>query len=219
MFQREFCRVHRHFLSSRCNIRNLVIKPNLMAMKSKFLFYLTALLIGLSSCDIYSVHPLYTSKDLVRENRITGLWKEEEKKDSFVEIKVTSQEPAYQIKYWEDTDTIWYEAHLLKLGTIFFLDLYPLDKYPYEVSDLMLKNYVPMHSFMKLEINRDTMSVNSFDGKKMIELFKQNRIRLKHEMLDDCVMITASTEDLQKFIRKYSSNHEAFTEPMIFIKK
>ena len=187
-------------------------------MKSKFLLYLTALSIGLSSCDIYSVHPLYTSKDLVQENRVAGLWKEVEKKDSYAEIKATSLEPAYQIKYWEDRDTLWYDAHYLKLGMNFFLDLYPMDKHPYDISDLMINNYVPMHSFLKLGLNGDTMTAYSFDGKKMIELFKQNRIRLKHEMLDDYVLITARTEDLQKFIQKYSSNKEAFTEPMIFIK-
>ena len=187
-------------------------------MKKQFLVYLIVLSAGLSSCDIYSVHPLYTAKDLVNENTLTGLWKDVEKGDSYVEIKSISQEPGYQIKYWEKSDTIWYDTYFLKLGTNLFIDLYPTDKHPYEISDLMIKNYVPMHSFMKLNINRDTMSVHPFDGKKMIDLFKQNRIRLKHEMLEDCVLITASTDDLQKFIKKYSASKESFTEPLIFKK-
>ena len=182
------------------------------------MFYLVTLSVVLSSCDIYSVHPLYTPKDLVHENSISGSWKELKKNDSYAEIKVISQEPAYEIKYWGDDDTLWYETHFIKLGTGLFLDLFPLDKHPFDESDLLLNNFVPMHSFLKLEMNKDTLTVYSFDGKRMIDLFKQNRIRLKHELLDDIVLITANTEDIQKFIQKYSSNKEAFTDPMIFIK-
>ena len=57
-----------------------------------------------------------------------------------------------------------------------------------------------------------------FDEDKMMNLFKQNRIRLQHEMMHDYVLITAGTKDLQKFIQKYSSDNEVFQDPTTFLR-
>jgi hypothetical protein len=185
-------------------------------MKTQFVTCLISLAIGLSSCEVYSVHPLYTPKDLLTDKRLPGLWKQSDDSKAFARI-ISLKDSSYQLTYWEEKnkgDSILYEAHFLKLGNDYYLDLYPQKD---AIDDLMTRNYFPVHSFIKLNLEGQNMTVYMFDGKKMIDLFKQNRIRLNHELLDDCVIITARTEDIQKFIRKYSSNKEAFTDPMNFI--
>ena len=81
--------------------------------------------------------------------------------------------------------------------------------------EIMFKNYVPVHTFMKFDFIDDQITLTEFDNERLIELFGQNRIRLAHEMAgedDDYVVITASTDDLQKFITRYANDQEAFEE-------
>ena len=168
---------------------------------------------SISSCTVFSVHPLYTENNLAQDNHLIGLWKEAAEGDAFVSI--TQEGRSYSVTYMEDEDTLVYEGNYLKLGDDYFMDLFPdKDEFP----ELMMNNYFPVHSFQKIILDGTKMTVLMFDGEKMIKLFEQNRIRLKHELFEDYVLITAGTEDLQKFIQKYSSNSESFTDPMIFEK-
>ncbi|HLF35299.1 MAG TPA: hypothetical protein VI583_13735 [Cyclobacteriaceae bacterium] len=202
-------------------------------MKTKsvivFALSLTALI---SSCTVFSVHPLYTDSNVVREDKLIGLWREFDEGDAYVEINPLHP-PAYSLTYWEDEDTLRFDIHYLKVGNYYFIDLYPDADF---ITEMLMDNYFPVHSFLKIELSDKGMYVYMFNGEKMIQLFKQNRIRLKHELINlsgkeynigeirglkdnrNCVLITAETEDLQKFILKYSSDKESFEDPMIFEK-
>jgi hypothetical protein len=168
----------------------------------------------ISSCTVFSVHPLYTPETLVQDSRLAGLWREAGEGDAYVSITDAGQ--SYLVTYTEKEDTLLFEGNYLRLGEDFYMDLFPPNKD--ESRELMMNNYFPVHSFQKIILSGTKLSVLMFDGEKMIDLFKQNRIRLNHELVEDYVLITAGTEDLVKFIRKYSSNSESFTDPMIFEK-
>lgn len=184
-------------------------------MKTKIVLNLLLLMTGISSCTVFSVHPLYDEASELTDKRLPGTWMSEDS-STFVNIKTMGK--GYDLTRWEKEDTLWYEAHYVKIGENFYFDLYPLDKKPYSIDDIMMRNFLPVHSFLKIELTDNKVSALLFDEDKMIDLFRQNRIRLRHEMLDDYVLITASTKDLQKFILKYSADKEVFEEPEIFIK-
>ena len=185
-------------------------------MKKNIIFYLVILVLGTSSCTVFSVHPLYDDASTVTDNRLQGTWMDSEDSSTFVNI-----EPAgnfYKLTRWEKEDTIWYEAHYLKIDNSFYMDLYPLKGMPFDIDEMMMKNYFPVHSFLKLDLKNDSVVVRLFDEEKLIHLFKQNRIRLRHELMDDYVLITASTDDLRKFIDKYSASEDVFENPSTFLK-
>lgn len=103
-----------------------------------------------------------------------------------------------------------YEAHLVQLGDLLLLDLYP-----YETMDInyISKNQFPVHSFFKIEIENDQVQITSFDLDNLNQLFTSNLIRLKHQEVDGTVLITAETKDLQKFLKRYADDDKVFEEP------
>ena len=69
---------------------------------------------------------------------------------------------------------------------------------------------------MKFDFIDDEIVLTEFDNDRLIKLFQQNRIRLPHEIPgedEDYVVITASTDELQKFITRYANDKDAFNEP------
>ncbi len=194
-------------------------------MKFKRVTWVAGGIILLQSCTIFSLHPLYHEEDLLMESSIEGMWTEVDEGDAFVYLE-KMDDKMYLFRYMEEQDekydiveldTVSFEAGLLKVGEHYFLDLYPY----YDKEDegwYLFRNFVPTHSFLKIEWENDRMALYLFDYDRMKKLFEQNRIRIKHEMLDDFIVITASTEELQRFIRKYADDDEAFEDPEKFIK-
>ena len=173
----------------------------------------------LSGCGIFSLQPLYHNKDLLVQTDLIGTW--QNKGDKEVVIIDTLGDNKYEFIMVDGQDTIGFEMGLLKLNNQYFIDLFPSDDCSFfggddcEMWEIMFKNYVPVHTFMKFDFIDDQITLTEFDNERLIELFGQNRIRLAHEMAgedDDYVVITASTDDLQKFITRYANDQEAFEE-------
>ena len=118
--------------------------------------------------------------------------------------------------------TISFEAGILKVGDHYFIDLYPYYKYynddEHDEEYYLFRNFIPTHSFLKFEWENDQLVLYMFSYDRLQELFEQNRIRIRHQQFDDYIVITASTDELQKFIRKYADDEKAFEDPEKFIK-
>lgn len=186
------------------------------------------LIIALPSCTIFSLHPLYTEEELVMETALEGMWKDNDDGDEFVYFE-QMDEKMYLFRYMELQegaenelemgDTVSFRAGLVQVGEHYFLDLYPYyNDGNNDEAWYLFRNFVPTHSFVKIEWDADHVTLYLFDYDRMKKLFEQNRIRIKHEMLEDFIVITASTEELQRFIRKYADDDEAFDDPGVFIK-
>lgn len=178
-----------------------------------------AIILLLSGCGIFSIHPLYQKEDLIVMNELIGTWQNEEDEE-FVIID-TLEDRKYEFIMVDGQDSIGFEMGLLKLNDYYFIDLFPSDDCSFfagkdcEMWEIMFKNYVPVHTFIKFDLIDNQIVLTEFDNERLIELFSQNRIRLAHEMAgedDDYVVITASTSDLQKFITRYSNDKDAFKE-------
>ena len=198
----------------------------LYVMKKILFFSLISGFVFLQSCTIFSLHPLYHEQDLMMDPGLLGMWKDQEDGDEFVYFKKLD-ENMYLFRYMEGndddsafviSDTVSFEAGLLKVGDHFFLDLYPYYEGNWDEADYLFRGFVPTHAFIKIEWDDDRVILQMFNYDRMKTLFEQNRIRIKHEMMEDFIVITASTDDLQRFIKKYADDPEAFDDPGVFIK-
>jgi hypothetical protein len=196
-------------------------------MKKLNLIILALIVTGLQSCTIFSLHPLYEDADLLYEPTLLGLWQDKEDGDEFVAFEMM-EDNRYLFRYMEGekggsiteiSDTVSFEAGLLRIGNHYFLDLYPYYEGNRDESYFLFRNFVPTHSFLKIEWKTDEIVLYMFEADRMKKLFAQNRIRIKHEIInDDYIVITASTQDLQQFIKKYADDSAAFDEPGYFRK-
>jgi len=184
------------------------------------------LFVLVSGCGIFSIHPLFHQKDLIVETKLIGTWKEASDDDLWIKIDTTSDKK-YLFTIINKDDTLNFVMGLLQLQGQYFIDLFPdgdcsvFGGGDCQGLDNMIRNYIPAHTFMKLDINSGDIFLTEFDNDRLIKLFQQNRIRLAHELPDDnedYVVITASTDDLQKFITRYANDKEAFSEAVKYSK-
>ena len=138
---------------------------------------------------------------------------------------VSSRRKMYLASYADEKDTLYaFEIHLLRLGKQRFVDIFPWEKYTEKmINGSMIVNLLPVHTFAKIELRGDSLFLSEIDGSWVKDLVKNNQIRISHEKVDlyggEEIILTASTEELQKFIIKYQNDPKAFLEPDIFVRR
>lgn len=207
-------------------------------MKTKItLFSILLLAFVLPGC-VYSLYPLYTSKDLIFEKKLVGLWRSPEnetwKFENLLEQqleqykdkteraqKEKDKKPfinknTYLLSSTEKGETRKMQAHLIKLGENLFLDIFP--------ESINLKNsfyedqFVPIHTYARIKVYDNRFELYFFNAEFLYKLLDQNTIRIKHESFEYYKVITASTEELQKFVIKYGDQNDFFMKPVVFNK-
>ena len=199
-----------------------------MKTKKKLILFCFILLILVSSC-IPSLHPLYTKKDLILDNTIVGTWiSKGSKKDQSVWIikkYIDSHSPGpkdinphdfgdklYRLKNIQSGDTIGFDLYLIKLDKYFYFDFYPHDYQ--SVNEMRNMHLFPVHTFAKVNIEKNRIVIRQFDMDFFQNLIEQNKIKISHENSGRNIVLTAPTEELQKFVIKYADDEDAFDDPL-----
>ena len=100
-----------------------------------------------------------------------------------------------------------------KLDNQLFIDFIPFSpEYEFdEISDLVRNHFVTAHSLAKIDIDNNTINLKWFDSDKLEKLLEEKKIKIDYAQTIDfpnSYLLTASSEDLQKFIKKYMSSDE-----------
>lgn len=163
---------------------------------------------------ITSVHPLFTNKELIFRPELIGAWQDGDETMVFRGIDSTH----YSILDINKTDTTRLIGRLGKLGGHYFLDM-TIDPDEKKVNDLLGAYIFPVHIFFKVSLgdNQLNMDAFAFSSDWLEKLIQEKRIRIKHEVENKQVLLTASTEELQKFVIKYADEPKAFEDnPSVF---
>jgi hypothetical protein len=199
-------------------------------MKTHRLVSVLLLVFLLSGCMVYSFYPLYTEKDLFPNELLTGEWFEsdqtnvkstkdgsdwkfehpypKDKENTHLDscmyvLKVTEKEEGESV-------TSTFLVHVIKLEGNYFLDFY-LKDYP-EDGNIRFSTFhvIPVHTFAKLTVSENSLKISWFDPDWLEKLIKENKIRIHHEENDDVILLTAKSQELQKFVSKYVNSEDAF---------
>jgi len=176
------------------------------------------------SC-IPSLYPLYRDKDLIFDSRLLGLfstegdmmggdtwefdslnWSLENKSGN--EWNQFRSGKTYKLIDWEDSNKAEFAVHLIKLKGNYYLDFFPVK---YDIPHVMLEmQLIPAHIFGKVEFVNNNIVMNWFDGEFLTNMIDSNKVKISHKMLENSILLTANTEELQKFVKKYGDNPRAF---------
>lgn len=204
--------------------------------EKKILFYVLAALMG-GCVPVMSIHPLYNEKDVIYEQKLLGLWEDEddnttwefrqlpdknrrEKKWTYAQDEDPNN--TYHLIYHEDENKGSFAAHLVKLDDKMFLDVYPtvipcFTQEPNECEYLLNMVFLaPLHTFTRIEFNEPQLKIFITNEDKIKDLLKEKPGAVKHEKIKDRrIILTASTKELQKFFLEYADDERLFPGEVI----
>lgn len=181
-----------------------------------------AMVLGIAGC-VPSLQPLYTEQDLVTDSRIEGLWLEEENlmtgkaKSTWNFLKVTDK-PAYEVIVTRDGRSSRFSAHLVKLGDKMFMDTYPLEMNLENVNEYYKMHFIKGHIFAKISIDeKNVLRVATLNYNWFANQYKDGKITLPHEEVENQIILTGSILELQQFVKEHAD--DAFGEPIVLRRK
>lgn len=190
----------------------------------KLLFYLLAVLLG-GCLPVMSLHSLYTVEEVVFENKLLGTWVDDS--NNTWEFKCPDElEKAYELIIRDkEGEKGSFVAYLVKLENRLFLDVYP-GKPPWDEKDPNKVEwpyntlfFIPVHTFIKINGIEPELKLQLTDDDELKKLLKEDPNVVKHEFVEDGVILTASTKELQAFVVKYADDSRVFPEEIVLNRK
>lgn len=184
----------------------------------RLLLLSTVLGFGLLAACIPSLHPLYTAQDVTYDEQLLGTWKDKE--DGSPWVFSPGEEKSYKLVIHDKEKSSPFEAHLFQLNGQMFLDLYPdgdaLDRAKLE--DFYKASLIPGHLFFKVSLAKDELTLHALEHDWLKSLLAKDPKTIGHTTLEDRIVFTASTKEMQRFINAHVSNPEAWGDPAVFKK-
>jgi len=172
----------------------------------KITFYLLAVLLG--GC-LPSLHQLYTDETLIFNERLVGKWVHE---DDIWEFRKAGDKK-YQMRLLDrEAKEGRFEAHLVRLEGMMFLDIFPDTNALEDMQDFYKMHILPAHTFMKVDQIDPNLQLRMMNADGVSDILKADPNLLKHEQVNDGIVLTASTEQLQKFMVEYANVKDVFGE-------
>jgi hypothetical protein len=136
--------------------------------------------------------------------------------DNSWEIRVGEKHPFYivthtEIALGEELKSIML-GHLTTIGKNTYINFFPFDIKNKQKRTRFASNFVSAHTFAKINISEEKISIQPFDVEKLESLLKAKRLRLKYEQIGDRVILTASTQELRSFLEKYGDRSDLYDE-------
>ncbi len=197
-------------------------------MKTRIVILCALIAVIVSSCLVKSLHPFYKEKDVVFKKELIGTWVDQESgKWTISQAKIKKEGSGilgsstvdsllnyYTVTLTDKDGVSEFTTHLFKLNNQLFVDFFPEE---ISIMDLTSFHLVRTHSIAKIEVFGDSIKLKWFNEIWLANLFKNNKIRISHETIsekdkDESYVLTASTDELQKFIIKYGNDPNAFTD-------
>jgi hypothetical protein len=199
----------------------------------KRIFYILSvcfLVLFLSSC-LTTLYPIFHEKDAIFNLSLLGYWKCAEgnsKERKFIEFKKIPDDrkpelppgirkisdKGYLVSRIDSMGQTTSQSFvfLAKIGKNNYLDYYPAEMSSQKnVIKIYKDHYLKIHSNYRCDFkDNDHFEMKRFDQGFLDKLISNNKINIRHEVIDGNNLITASTNDLQKFIIQYSDNPDAF---------
>ena len=172
-----------------------------------------------AGCPARSIHPLFTEHEISFNPTLVGKWADGDDLYTFkrstgnsYEIFLSEQKPVDSTGHNpSSSDTITFIGQLGHIGRNWFLDSYPAR----ELGDFHL---LPTHIISRIQFDGDTILIASLEGDWVTKMIKGDRIKAEHTIVDGDIILTGSTSEIQKIIRDFGSDDNAFPNPAKFVR-
>lgn len=197
-----------------------------MPTKKRTILALACALALLVGCIPISINPPYKDTDLVFDPRLVGAWAEEGTKLENWAVKQGSNK-SYDVTVTEEHgEKGEFEGHLFKLKDYLFLELKPSAvHFDQEQSDAIKWALVAGHWIFRVQQLDSELKLSAPDDSWIYKYLSKNPNALAHfteggfDPGDHSVIVTASTQDLQRFVLAHIGEKELFGRPAVYVRR
>jgi hypothetical protein len=165
------------------------------------------LLVGvllLAGCWTLSLHPLYTEETAIFDDRLIGAWGDTSGARDGTWIFQQGENKTYRLTTKEkDKADGLFEAHLVRLGDMLFLDVYPEDSQ--KNNEFYSSHLVPAHTIWGITFGPEALTLAPINSDWLSKGLENKTLDIAHIIEDDVVILTAPTEKLQAFIMRHAA--------------
>lgn len=167
-------------------------------MKTKEM--LAGVIIVLLGGCVPSLHELYTEDTLVFEEKLLGQWIQDKE---IWDFKKAAEQKTYNVVIAQEEEKSVLIGHLVKLDNKLYLDLYP-GEMELGVGDIYKMHLLPAHTFLKVDAMEPELTMRAMNPETLEKMLKEKPELIKHENIDDRLVLTASPKELQVFLKTYT---------------
>ena len=206
----------------------------------KYIGVLLGSMIFLSGCYLQSVHPLIKASESTYIDGLEGVYETEDQlwafasTPEFAEKILSEWDSGWEVdpdaendldfngyfvlfKNLEDPDAEpdFFIGYTGEINGEYYLNMRLMD---FGVGVLSSHHIFPVNTFSKLSFDGEVLNIEFFKSSWIKDQILNNRLRIKHEVITDeeedsqSILITASTQELRKFVEKYGQEKKAFEE-------
>ena len=155
-------------------------------------------LLALAAGCVPSLQPLYTPDVIAFDPALIGAWSQTNKEERWEFTKAGDDH--YKLTHTDkEKHTGEFTAYLVKLKDQRFLDLYPEDS-DAKLNELFAMHLVAAHTFLWVTKCGDTLDMALMIPDPMKKILTEKPAALKHEMMKDNLLLTATSKELQAFL-------------------
>jgi hypothetical protein len=178
-----------------------------------------AIVAGIISGCVPSIHGIATKETMVWDDQLMGIWGEpnDPNRTEMWRFDKGQAEKSYSLIYVDDRAKVGkFDAALVTLGEMRFLDIYPKELSD-DINGYYKGHWVPAHTFARVEEIGDKLRIRMMDPDKLKKMLDKEPGLIKHETVDDAVLLTAGTVELQVFLRKHVD--DIWSDEMVMVRK
>lgn len=218
-------------------------------MKTNRLMLCCLMVVFAGCVPIFSLHPLFKGGDVVFDEKLVGTWVQDVNDPNgvweFSRYNATDAKGLlerlgdditkfYHLSIVGDEDGKGLRAAsscaacLVKVGDRLFLDVFP-DRFPSgerDAEDVQETKFPwnvfffqPIHTFFRVDSIGEKLVMRMTDDDGFKDLIKAAPNAVKHEIVDDRLILTASPEELQAFVTKYAGDERLFASDLTLSRK
>jgi hypothetical protein len=179
----------------------------------KIKYCLTAAIVFLfMGCPSRSLFPLFIDNDSVFNPTLIGTWIDVHKEEGLLTFQ-KSEHNRYRIisRDLGSRDTTVFEGLLGELGKSWFLD-------SYLAGEMHSEFVIPVHFISRIWINGDTLQYATLNSDYLQKMLDDGQLQTPHVIYDGDILLTASTEQLQELVLRFTDDENAFDKPVALIR-
>ena len=195
-------------------------------MKTKLRFLTVAFAtVLLDGCVVQTLNPLFAEKDYASYPGLVGTWiqKEDDKEQGVWVFEQDGNQ--YKLTHTDEKGSkATFKVAAGRIGTNVFLNSMIEDPTPgVKMNDFAAVHLVPTYTFIKLRKTDAGLTLVAMNLEWLSKLLAENPRAIAHTVRrvgdDKMPLITASTEELQKFVAKYAEDEKAFGNEIKLVPK